>query len=89
MVTELLQNCPEVFLVSFFTLSLDEGVIDEDHHKLIQEIHKYLIHHMHEEGRGIGESERHDGIFIKTVSSSERGLRNIFLLDLELVVSGP
>ena len=44
---------------------------------------------MHEKGRGIGETERHDCIFIKTVSSSERGLGNIFLLDLELVISGP
>ena len=42
---------------------------------------------MHEKGRGIAEAERHNCIFIKTVSSS--GLRNIFLLDFELVISGP
>ena len=44
---------------------------------------------MHEKGRGVGETEGHDGIFIKTVPSSERGLGNIFLLDFELVISGP
>ena len=36
---------------------------------------------MHEKGRGIGETEGHGGIFIKTVP-------NIFLLDFELVISG-
>ena len=44
---------------------------------------------MHEEGRGVGEAEGHDGIFIKTVVSGERGLGNILLLYLELMISGP
>ena len=44
---------------------------------------------MHEESKGIGEAEGHHGIFIKTVPSSECGLRNIFLFNLELVVSCP
>ena len=30
-----------------------------------------------------------NGILIKTVPSGERGLRNIFLLYLELMISGP
>ena len=31
----------------------------------------------------------HHGIFVKTVPSSECGLRNIFLFNLELMISGP
>ena len=44
---------------------------------------------MHEESRGIGEAKGHNGIFENTVSGSERGLRNIFLFNLEFVVSCP
>ena len=44
---------------------------------------------MHEKGRGVRETEGHDGIFIKTVPSSECRPGNIFLLDFELMVSGP
>ena len=89
MVTKSLQDCSEVFLVLFFTSGVYKDIIDEDHHKFIQEIHEHFVHHMHEESRGTGEAEGHNGIFIKTVSGSERGLRNIFLLDFELVIPGP
>ena len=44
---------------------------------------------MHKEGRGVGEAEGHNGVFIKTVPSGERGLRNIFLLYSELMISSP
>ncbi len=47
------------------------------------------IDHIHEEGWGVGETEGHNGILIKTVPSGERGLRNILLLYLELMISGP
>jgi hypothetical protein len=57
MVTESLQDCSEVSLVLFFTLRVYEDVINEDHHKLIQEVHEYFIHHMHEESGGVGEAE--------------------------------
>ena len=73
----------------FFTLGVNEYVIDEDYHELIEEVHEYFVHHMHEEGSGVGETKRHNCIFIKNVSSGECGLRNILLLDFELVISGP
>ena len=89
MVAKPLQNCSKMFLVFVCALGVNEDVINEHHNKFIQEVHKHLVHHMHKEGRGVGEAEGHNGVFIKTVPSGERGLRNIFLLNLELMISRP
>ena len=89
MIAKPLQNCAKMFLMFVLAFGVNEDVINEHHHKLVQEIHKHLIHHMHEEGRGVGETKGHNYIFVKTVSSGERGLRNIFLLNLEFVISRP
>ena len=72
-----------------FILRVHQNVINEHHKKLIQELHEHFVHHMHEESRGIGETKGHHGIFVKTVPSSECGLRNILLFNLELMISGP
>ena len=66
---------------------MNKYIIDEYYHELIEEVHEYFVHHMHEEGRGVGETKGHNYIFIKTVSSGECGLRNIFLFNLELMIS--
>jgi hypothetical protein len=49
--------CPESFeddskvtLMVLAILGIDEDVVDEDHDKLIQFFHKYLIHEVHEKG---------------------------------------
>ena len=63
--------------VSFFVVWVNEYIIDEDDHELIKKVHEYFIHHMHEEGGGVGEAKRHDGILIETVASGESGLGNI------------
>jgi hypothetical protein len=34
-------------------LGIDKNVIDEDNGKLIQKLHEYLIHEIHEIGGGI------------------------------------
>ena len=73
----------------FFTLGVNEDVIEEDYHEFVEEVHIYFVHHMHEESRGIGETKGHNCIFIKTVPSGKGGLRNIFLFNLELMISGP
>ena len=82
MIAKPLQNCSEMLLVFIFALGVNEYVVNEHNHKFVQEIHKHLVHHMHEEGRGIGEAEGHNGILIKTIPSGERGLRSIVLLYL-------
>jgi hypothetical protein len=40
--------------VLFLGLRIDQDIVDEDHHKLVEELHKYLIHEIREIGRGIG-----------------------------------
>ena len=82
MVPKPLQNCSQMLFVFVLALGVNEDVINEYHHKFIQEVHKNLVHHMHKECRSIGEAERHNGVLIKTVSSGECSLRNIFLLYL-------
>ena len=89
MVVKPLQNFSKMLLVFILALGVNEYVINKHHHKFVQEVHKHLVHHMHKECRSIGETEGHNGVFIKTVPSGERGLRNIFLLDLELMISSP
>ena len=48
----------------FFTSWVNEYIIDEDDHELIEEIHEYFIHHVHEESGSVGEAEGHDCVFI-------------------------
>jgi hypothetical protein len=43
-----------MFCVLLLGLGIDQDVIDEDHHKFVKELHEYLIHEIHEIGRGIG-----------------------------------
>ena len=52
-------------------------------------MHEYFIHHVYEEGGGVGEAEGHDCIFIETVVSGECGLGNILLFNFELIISSP
>ena len=78
-----------MFLVFVLSLGVNEDATNEHHQKFIQEVHKHLVHHMHKECMGVGEAEGQNGVLIKTVSSGERGLRNIFLLYLELMISSP
>ena len=73
----------------FFTSRVNKYIINEDDHDLIEEIHEYFIHHVHEESGGVGEAEGHDCIFIETVASGECGLGNILLFNFELVISSP
>ena len=89
MIAKSLQNYAKMFLMFVLAFGVNEDVINEYHHKFIQEVHKYLVHHMHKECRSVGEAEGHDSVFVKTVPSGERGLRNISLLNLELMISHP
>src|SRR3954471_24264443 len=89
MIVKSLQNCSKMLLMFVLALGVNEYVVNEHHHKFVQEIHKHLVHHMHEESWGVGEAEGHNGILIKTVPSGEHGLRNILLIYLELMIFGP
>jgi hypothetical protein len=55
MVTKSLQNNVEISHMLFFTLGIDQDVINDDHDKLIQLRHEYRVHQVHEMCRSIGE----------------------------------
>jgi hypothetical protein len=87
MVPESLQNNSKMSRILFFTLGIDQDVINEYHDKLVQLRHEYGVHHVHEICRSIGESNRHNQILIQPIPSGEGGLRNVFRVDLNLIIT--
>jgi hypothetical protein len=65
MVTKSLQNNSEMLRMLFFTLGIDQDVINEDHDKLLQLRHEYGVHQVYEMCRSIGESKRHNQILVQ------------------------
>jgi hypothetical protein len=57
MVSKSLQNNSEMLLMLFFTLGIDQDVINEDHDKLVQLRHEHRVHQVHEMRRSTGESK--------------------------------
>jgi hypothetical protein len=76
-----------MFGVLFFTLGIDEDIIDKDHDKFIELRHEYGVHEVHEVGRFISESEGHDQELVKTIMSGESGFRIVAWSNLDLVVA--
>jgi hypothetical protein len=87
MVTKSLQNSSEMLCMLFFTLGIDQDVINEDHDKLVQLQHEYRVRQVHEMCRSIGESKLHNQILIQPVPGREGSLRNIFRTDLDLMIT--
>jgi hypothetical protein len=87
MVSKSLQNNTEMPHMLFFTLRIDQDVVNEDNDKLVQLRHEYRVHQVHEMCRNIGESKWHNKILIQPVPGGETGLRNIFWADLDLMIT--
>jgi hypothetical protein len=45
-----LQNHPQMTRMLFFALRIYKNIINKYHHKLVKIIHEYTIHQIHEEG---------------------------------------
>jgi hypothetical protein len=71
----------------FFTLGIDQNVINEDNNKLVQLRHEYGVHQVHEMCRSIGEPKRHNQVLIQPVPGGESDLRNVFSVDLNLMIT--
>jgi hypothetical protein len=71
----------------FFIFGVDQDVINEDHDKLVEFRHEYGVHQVHEMCRSIGESKRHNQILIQSIPDGEDSLRNVFRMNLDLVVT--
>jgi hypothetical protein len=87
MVPKLLQNNAEVSHMLFFTLGIDQDVVNEDNNKLVQLRHEYGVQRVHEMCRSIGEPKRHNQILILPVPGRESGLKNVFQVDLDLMIT--
>src|SRR3989337_1313616 len=82
-----LQDSPEMLLVLLFILGVYQDVVNEHHYKLVQKVQEHFVHHTHEISWGVGQPKCHDCKLIQSISSGERGLGNIFLSNLQLVIS--
>jgi hypothetical protein len=67
---------------------VDEYVIKENQNKLSKVRFQYFVHETLEGGWGIAKAKRRDQEFIMSFMSSERSLWNIYLLHLDLVITG-
>jgi hypothetical protein len=74
---EFLEHQSQMFFLFFFRLRVYQDIIDEDHNELVQILHKYLIHEIHEIDRGIHKSKGHYSILLKSISGAEHCLGNI------------
>jgi hypothetical protein len=87
MVSKSLQNNSEMLHMLFFTLGIDQDVINEDHDKLVQLWHEHRVHQVHEMRMSISESKQHNQILVQPVPGRECSLRNIFRTDLDLMIT--
>ena len=81
------QNQPEMFIMLFVGFRIDEDVIDVDNDELVEIIHEDRVHEPHESSWSIGETEGHDSILIKAITSNECRFWDILLSDLDLMVT--
>jgi hypothetical protein len=86
-VSKSLQNNTEMSRMLFFTLKIDQDVINEDHGKLVELRYEYEVHRVHKMCRSIGESKRHNQILIQPIPGREGGLENVFRTDLDLMIT--
>jgi hypothetical protein len=87
MILKSLQNNSEMPHMLFFTLGIDQDVVNEDHVKLVQLQHEYRVHQVHEMCRSIGEPKQHNQILIQPIPSGEGSLRDFFHADFDLMIS--
>jgi hypothetical protein len=87
MVSKSLQNNSEMLCMLFFTLGIDQDVVNKDHDKIVQLQHEHGVHQVHEMCRNIGEFKRHNQILVQPVPGRECSLRDIFRMDLDLMIT--
>jgi hypothetical protein len=72
--------------VAIPSVVVNEDVIKENQDKFLKVRFQYFIHDTLEGGWGIAKDKRHDQEFLMSFMSSERSIRNIFLLHQDLVI---
>jgi hypothetical protein len=87
MITQSLKHNVEMFFMLFLTLRKYQGVINENHVKLVQLFHESRVHQVHKVSRGIGQTKGHYQMLIETVSGGESSLWDIFFTYLNLIIA--
>jgi hypothetical protein len=87
MITQSLKHNVEMFFMLFLTLRKYQGVINENHVKLVQLFHESRVHQVHEVSGGIGQTKGHYQMLIETVSGGESSLWDIFFTYLNLIIA--
>ena len=68
-------------------LRINQDIIDKHNHELAELEHEYRIHQIHEVGRSICQSKRHDQILVQAIPSGESYFRYILYPDLNLMIA--
>ena len=68
-------------------LAVDEDVVQEHDHEVVQVRPEHLLHEVHERGRRVGQAERQHEELVVPVPRAERGLRHVGRIDAHLVVA--
>ena len=69
------QNNSQMLCMVCLILCVNQDIIDKHNYELVKLRHEYQIHQVHEVGRSICQSKRHDQILIQAVPSGESGFR--------------
>ena len=67
------QNNSQMLCMICLILRVNQDIIDKHDHELVKLGHEHQIYQVHEIGRSIRQSERHDQILIQAVPSGESG----------------
>ena len=63
-----------MFCMICLILRVNQDIIDKHNHELVELGHEYRIHQVHEVGRSIRQSKRHDQILVQAIPSGETDL---------------
>jgi hypothetical protein len=87
MIPQSLKHNVEMPFMFFLAVWIDQHVINEDHDKLVQLCHEYIVHQVHEMRGGVGQPEKHHQTLIEAISGGESDFGNIFFMDLDLMIT--
>ncbi len=87
MITQSLKHDVQMLSMFVFILGIDQNIINENDHELVQLWHEYGVHQVHEISQGIGQPKRHHQKLIESISGRESRLRNITGTDLDLMLA--
>ncbi|EOX94184.1 Uncharacterized protein TCM_003614 [Theobroma cacao] len=81
-----LQHDAQMGSMFIIILRINQDVIDEYYHKLIQVWMEHPVHKIHKNCRGISQTKRHHQKLIMPITRPEGSLRYILLLNPQLIV---